>query len=326
MLGELERADRSIYLEMYIMIDDVQGKVFMRILEQKAEEGLSVKLVLDSFGSLDLSTATVERLRNKGVEVLFFSRWLHRLHRKLLIIDERVVITGGVNIHRSAETWADLAIRIKGDKVVRTALRFFTRTYFTSGGTDVRMRRFLKQNSTGISGSSFLSSGPRYKFKHLYRDKIAGAVHSVCLVTPYFAPGRWLMGVLDTAALRGVSVTILVPATCDSWFMDRVNRFYMTKMQKTNVQFFLYPEMNHAKVLVLDQTEVFVGSTNIDSLSFNYNLESGVLIKDAIEIRKVDDIVDGWMSESEPFEGDTFRPRWYDRLLSPVIRLFQPFL
>jgi len=329
MLREIGRAEHSIYIEMYIMIDDTRGGEFIELLSQKAGSGVRVKLVLDSFGSFSLSGSAIEMLRASGVEVLFFSRWLHRLHRKLLIVDERIAITGGVNIHRGAEGWADLALRLEGRHTVRTALHLFAKTYFMAGGKDPYLHQFLQANLFRKLKTSFLHYGPHEKkktLKRLYKEKLFEAKRSIMIVTPYFAPDRWLIGALDAAVLRGVVVAIVVPQLSDSWFMDRANRFYMQKMTKTNVQFFLFPKMNHAKVFVIDEREALVGSQNLDALSFNRNIESGVMIENQDIVRDISMIVEKWKSESERFQKARYARQWYDYVLAPIIRLLQPFL
>ena len=326
MLAEIEQAEHSIFIEMYIMVDDTRGFEFIKALEKKARAGVQVKLVLDSFGSFSLSNDAIDKLRASGAEVLFFSRWLHRLHRKLLVVDEQVAITGGVNIHRDARHWADFALRMKGGRVIRTALQSFAKIYFKSGGKDSSMRRFLKHSLFAKTGASFLSYGRRMRLKRLYKEKLFTAKHSVVLVTPYFVPDRWLVEALDGAALRGVSVDIVLPQKSDSWFMDRSNHFYILKMAKTNVRFFLYPKMNHAKIFIVDEAEALIGSQNIDALSFNRNVESGVLINDNEVVADISRIVKTWENESKIFRGNEYRRRWYDYILAPIIRLLQPFL
>lgn len=329
MLGEITRAERSIFIEMYIMVDDARGAEFIRLLGEKARSGVLVKLVLDLFGSFSLSNDAVTALRASGVEVFFFSRWLHRLHRKILIVDERIVITGGVNIHYSAATWTDLALRIRERHAVRAALGVFAKTYYMSGGTDISMQRYLHGpvfNEAKNSFQQYSSLGKKKTLKRLYTEKLFGAKNSVVLVTPYFAPDRWLVAALDAAALRGVTVDILIPETGDSWFMDRVNHFYILKMVKTNVRFFLFSKMNHAKVLVVDEKEALVGSQNLDSLSFNLNVESGLLVRDQKMVGDIARIVESWKEESVVFPKGVYVRRWYDYILAPVIRLFQPFL
>ena len=325
MLSEIEQAKTSIFIEMYIMVDDMQGNKFIEILKRKAREGVKVKLVLDSFGSFSLSNDAISELRKSGAEVLFFSRFLHRMHRKILIVDENILITGGVNIHRSAEGWEDLSLRVKSRFVVRVALRLFANSYYKVGGQDAALRKFLKGSKSSRNETRFFSFGPHKRLKQLYKEKLFAAKQSIQIVTPYFVPGRWLRAALDTAVLRGVAVEIIVPKISDSWFMDRANYFYISKLKKS-FQFVLFPRMNHSKILIVDKAGVLVGSQNLDALSFDYNLESGVFMTEPEAVQSVVQIVEEWKRESEIFRAEAYTPRWYDYILSPIVRLLQPFL
>ncbi len=329
MLREIERARHSVFIEMYIMLDDTPGFDFVETLRRKSRAGVAVKLVLDSFGSYSLGAAAVGSLRADGVEVLFFSRWLHRLHRKLLVVDEAVAITGGVNIHGSAHGWADLALKLTGRRALKTALHLFAKTYDRAGGIDSRVIRYRKIPVARRLKNAFREYGPRdtkQTLKRFYSEKIAGARQSVRLVTPYFVPDRWLVTVLDAAALRGVSVEVIIPETCDSWFMDRANFFSSLKMSKTNVSIYLFPKMNHAKVLLVDDREALVGSQNLDSLSFNVNSESAVQVSDQAMVADIAGILSGWKQQSRLFVPGAVVRRWYDRALAAIVRIFQPFL
>ena len=94
MFETISSAKESVSLEMYIFIDDMKAINFLELLAKKAREGVRVSIVLDSFGSADMSSAGIRTLRDSGAEVFFFSHLLHRPHRKILIIDERIAFIG----------------------------------------------------------------------------------------------------------------------------------------------------------------------------------------------------------------------------------------
>ena len=121
MFEAILNAKKSIYLEMYIFQNDMKEFDFFHLLKEKAKQGLQVKLILDSFGSAGLSDSAISELKEAGVEMLFLSYLLHRMHRKVLIVDERVAFIGGVNLHRDSRFWNDLMVKIKG-KLVRERL------------------------------------------------------------------------------------------------------------------------------------------------------------------------------------------------------------
>ena len=138
MFEAIKNARESVYLETYIFLDDLQNLNFLRLLQDKAREGVRVRIVLDAFGSLGLPKKSVAELRSAGAEVFFYSHILHRIHRKILLVDERLAFIGGVNFHRAALKWSDLTLGIRGALVV-SILRSFAKVYSECGGRDPRI-------------------------------------------------------------------------------------------------------------------------------------------------------------------------------------------
>src|SRR6185369_1848465 len=119
----------------YIFQNDIEGFDFISLLKSKAELGLEVKLLLDSFGSADLSRSSVSELERAGAEILTMSYLLHRMHRKVLVVDEKVAFIGGVNFHKISRLWNDLMVQIKG-KLVKKVVASFAKSYKNAGGKD----------------------------------------------------------------------------------------------------------------------------------------------------------------------------------------------
>jgi cardiolipin synthase len=160
-----------------------------------------------------------------------------------------------------------------------------------------------------------------FRLKKVYKEALRGAEKSIIFVSPYFIPRRWLMGAMHQAVLRGVKVEILIPKITDNFFVDRVNYFYIYKMSKLGVSFYLGPKMNHAKVLIIDEKEGMMGSNNLDRFSFEYNSEIGVFIKEKKMLEELLSIANRWKKESVLFDSKLHKPKWFDYLLSPLIRL-----
>ena len=114
MYQSISEAKKSIYLEMYIFQNDLERFDFIGALAKKAKSGIDVKLLLDAFGSMNLSEDAITLLKKTGVELHFMSYLLHRTHRKLMIIDEQIAFIGGVNFHKSSRLWNDLVVKIHG--------------------------------------------------------------------------------------------------------------------------------------------------------------------------------------------------------------------
>ena len=323
MFDSMASARESIYLEMYIFVDDMQEFNFLKLLKEKAKSGVKVKIILDSFGSSDLSQEGILSLREAGAEVLFSSNFLHRTHRKILIVDKKTAFIGGVNLEQKMHKWIDLMVRVEG-RLVKSIIRSFIKAYIKSGGKDQTLIALNKEVVLNKAKTWVVEHFPvskKFHLKKIYQEALRDSEKNILLVSPYFTPKRWLMGAMHQAVLRGVKVEVLIPQVTDNFFVDRVNHFYIYKMSKLGVSFFLEPKMNHAKVLIVDEKEGMVGSNNLDYFSFEFNSEIGVFIKDIEVIRKLLKITNEWKSESVLFDPKSYNPKWIDYVLSPLIRL-----
>ncbi len=325
MLQAVQSAEHSIYLEMYIFENDIKDFNFWKVLEEKAQSGVRVKVILDSFGSNNLSKKSITNLRNKGAEVFFLSYFLHRTHRKILVVDDAVAFIGGVNFHRISRPWNDLVLHVRGGRLVTALIRSFAQSYVQAGGMDSTL---LKQNKKVIldkTRSWIIEHYPvkkKFILKKVYQKHLRQAKESIIFVTPYFFPERWFIGLLHQAILRGVRVKILIPRVTNHFLMDRVSRFFMQKLSLLGVEFYLLPLMNHAKVMVVDGKEGMVGSNNLDFLSFEWNSEVGVFFQDAPVVQQLLQITKDWEKDSILFDSKLYKMRWFDYILSPFIAFF----
>jgi cardiolipin synthase len=323
MFEAISNAQKSIYLEMYIFSDDMEQYNFFDLIKKKSEEGLQVKVILDSFGSYGLSNDKIKELRNSGIELFFISYFFHRTHRKILIVDESIAFIGGVNFHQSAEFWSDLVVRIKGKKIVGSIIQSFAKAYANAGGKDKNIlnKKGKTWNNIKTWVVDHFPITHKYKLKLLYIEHINSAHSNITLITPYFMPKRWLLSVLHQAVLRGVSVEILVPKYTDHFIIDRINYFYVYKLSKLGVKFFLKENMNHAKAMIIDNDEAIIGSHNLDLLSFGYNSEVGVFFKDEKVVIQILKISEKWKEDSVLFDYKNYKPKWFDYIFSSVIKL-----
>ncbi len=327
MFEAMENADESIYIEMYIFLDNMKAINFIELLMKKAKSGVRVRLVLDSFGSADLSTKAIDSLRKSGAEVRFFSSFLHGNHRKILIIDEKIAFVGGVNFHQNTKHWDDLVVRIDG-RLVKYITRSFAKIYILCGGKDPAILSLSKNTEIKKVQTWFVehSPGMGQRLKKIYKGHIYSAQKSIFLVTPYFMPKHWLSVALHEAILRGVKVEIFVPTKTDYYIVDRVNFFNMHRLAKRGVIFYLSPTMNHAKIMVIDEKEAMVGSQNLDFLSFGWNAEAGIFLKDLQAVSSVLDILKDWKSKSFHFDFKNYKPKIIDYIFFPFISFFNRIL
>ncbi|MEK7118765.1 MAG: phosphatidylserine/phosphatidylglycerophosphate/cardiolipin synthase family protein [Patescibacteria group bacterium] len=326
MLAAIGVASESIYIEMFTFDNDTTGYDFFSALERKARDGLRVIVVLDIFGSFRLPSTFVNRLRGVGAEVLFFSYWFRRTHRKILIVDESVAFLGGVNIAHRFAHWNDLQVRVSG-KIVRHVLHSFARVYHECGGKNPR---FLDEVGLPITKKARLwfiehgIGGKRYALRKHYEEHIDGARQSIVVVTPYLLPHRWLIACLHRAINRKIDVTIIVPKHTDYRILDRINYYYIDLFSKLGARCFLSGEMNHAKVMLIDERLGTVGSQNLDILSFGWNVEAGVFFDKSKMVRDLRLIIEKWKRDANPFAPTSHPPYWHDIALALLLRFFQP--
>jgi cardiolipin synthase len=324
MLSAIAAAKKSVYLEMYIFQNDTAGYDFFSALEKKAHEGIRVIVVLDAFGSYGLALGAIDRLRRAGAEVLFFSSWFRRLHRKVLILDESTAFLGGVNISNAFAKWRDLQVRVSG-KIVHSIVRSFARIYRECGGRNPALKEkdalpVFAKTRMWLLGHGI--GGKRYSLRKHYENHIGEATHSIVLVTPYLVPHRWLIARLHQAVLRGVRVEIMVPEHTDHVIIDRVNYYYLGLFVKLGAACLLSKEMNHSKAMLVDERAGTVGSNNLDTLSFNWNEETGVFFKDIGMIRKLRQIIELWEKTALPFSPKTHPHGRLGAFLAFIFRIF----
>ncbi len=325
MLAAIIGARESIYLEMYIFDGDTEGYDFLTELEHKARAGVRVFVILDALGSFRLATHAIEKLRAAGAEVHFFSYWLRRTHRKMLIIDRHTVFLGGVNISGKFARWKDLQIAISGP-AARVAARSFAHVYRECGGADPSLVYFKKTKLIEKAQAWFYESGIRNRFfrlRRLYQKHINGAKHTIIIVTPYITPHPWLIALLHRAIMRKVAVTIIIPEHTESSTLDRINHYYAHQFEKIGVRVLLGEEMNHAKAMLVDDRVGTIGSHNLDTLSFDWNVEAGIFFEDKEMVAELSRIIADWGAHSTKFDGGNYATKWYDILLVSFLRIFQ---
>ena len=329
MLVAIGGAQESVYLEMYILEDDTHGFDFLSELARKAASGVRVCIVLDRIGSFGLARAAIERLRASGAEVLFFSYWWKRTHRKMLIVDEKQVFLGGVNISGQFAPWRDLQLELCSERIARTMIASFALVYKDAGGVDPFVRaRARKLPLLRRARFWFIEHGigtKRSVLRNYYIEHIGAAKERICLVTPYFIPHRWFIALLHSALLRGVSVEIIIPNTTDFWIIDRVNRHFLSELHALGATCYLAGTMNHAKAMLIDAKEGLVGSNNLDALSFDWNIEAGIFFNDKHMTEDLVHIMNEWRAEATRYEVSK-EARWYDFFIILFLGMFRSVL
>ncbi len=291
----IEDAKSSIYISTYIFADDEITKKLIKILTKKVKEGVSVKLLFDSFGSfsLELFPKLLEKFKDAGGEYSFFmsilkhpikNRFNYRNHRKMIIIDKQILIGGGTNISKTYlslssknSAWKDLTFIINGAVAFHYYEIF---KYDWESQTKEKLEEKELKNYASTKTKSIIQvvpSGPDVDNDALYESILYGvylAKKRVWILTPYFVPDGSLMDALMIAKHRGVDVKLILPKTSDQFLADISRSGFLRELQKEGVEILLYKtKMLHAKAMIIDEEVALVGSSNFDARSFFYNFE-----------------------------------------------------
>lgn len=330
MLEAISEAKERIYLEMYIFLPDTAPKYdFIGLLKDKAKEGVRVVVIVDKFGSYYFPSLVINDLRKAGVEFLFASSWLRRNHRKVLIVDDDIAFLGGVNIRNNISKWNDLQVRIKAKRLVKGIARQFAYTYKMCGGKDEFILSLYKKNFLKKIKNKILVHQPQENLSTInsyYADKFLKAEKRILIVTPYFTPPRWLVALLDKAKSNGVKIEIIIPSKVDIKFMNYVNKVFIKKFLILGFKFYHFSEMNHAKMIIIDDKEVFIGSPNLDVFSLKFNLEIGVFINDKVLLKEVIKISDLWKKKSQLINPQKNKLYFWDKFIIKIVGWFYSIL
>ena len=289
MYADCEKAKETIDCEMFIFAADVIGRRFIDLFIKKTAEGVRVRLLLDMVGSHPFYISGLpEELSRYGIEVRFFnpiSLWritnftsnFFRMHKKLLVIDRRIVHTGGVNIRDDMEFWMDANVRLQSE-LAEEASAIFARMWRI-----VENGKFLpfQKHSVYVKNFAFRTNSPHFRQRFFYNELvevIRNAKKYVYLTTPYFVPDIRLLRVIRLAAKRGVDVRILLPLSSNYKSIDLAGQSFFTLLLKAGVKIYRHSKpMLHAKTAVVDRDWSTVGSFNLDSQSLLLNYELNVV-------------------------------------------------
>lgn len=330
MFKAMKQATKSIYIEMYIFLDDTQATHnFLGLLKDQARAGVEVVIIADSYGSSSLKGKTVAELRADGIEFIFFSHWLRHTHRKILIVDNKVAFIGGVNIKEKIRHWHDLQIKVEG-KIIMPMLKSFAYAYEIMGGKKESILKYsrlplVKKIKSWIT-DNIVGTSLLYNLNNYYKERIGAAKTSIKIVTPYLLPPRWLLVILDDACRRGVNVEIIIPNDTDIKPLNKINYLNACRMAAFGVKFYLMPMMNHAKIMLIDDDEGLIGSQNMDVLSFNLNMEAGVFFRQKNLVNDLKSIIEHWRNESIFFNSPDRKIKLFDRILIQFFKFFYPIL
>jgi cardiolipin synthase len=303
LLAAIHSARQSIYLEAYIFASDKVGRLLKEALESAAAREVSVHVVLDGFGSAFFPRVWLEEMNMLGVKVLWFRpevvrlsfrrQRLRRLHRKLVLIDERIAFVGGINIiddrlDEQKMTRLDYAVEVHGPVVKQIAYAMHRLWQLVSWAnlhsSGNRVQKPVRQKSSQKEVLFLIRDNLRYRqnIEHAYLNAIKRAQREIIIANAYFLPGLRFRNALSDASKRGVHVVLLLQGKVDHLLMHYATLALYEELLQAKIEIYECTQnLLHAKVAVIDGNWATIGSSNIDPFSLWLAREANLVIQDA---------------------------------------------
>lgn len=358
MKRELEKAEKYIFLEYFIIEEGFFWGSILDILKRKSESGVTVRVIYDDVGCLTrLSPDYKNKLAKMGIECVAFNRIRpfvtsaqnNRNHRKITVIDGKVAFTGGVNladeyINRGCRLgkWKDCGILVRGDSAREFAISFLR--MWEISYTNKPLKKRIKENlfssfSDFIEGEAKKEGSVPVQFycdspldtekvgESVYMKIITGASRYLYIFTPYLIIDENILSALELSAKSGVDVRIITPGVGDRKFVHLTTRSYYRELISAGVKIYEYKEgFVHSKTFVSDDEITTVGTFNLDYRSLYLHFECGAVIygRNTAECAKNDFLKT--VEISREISLDDCKDNWFVRRLKNIYRLFAPLM
>ncbi|HWQ15374.1 MAG TPA: cardiolipin synthase [Roseiflexaceae bacterium] len=336
---EIERAQRFIHVEYFILCRDASTEPFFQALERAVRRGVTVRVLLDHLGSLLYPgyRALMRWMREAGIEAhvmlpvrIFDNEWSRadlRNHRKIVVVDGAVGFTGSQNIidrtyHkrknlRRGLVYDELVARVTGPVVMQLQAVFITDWYSETGVLLDRAAAPELWDIPPTAGGSLcqvLPSGPGHDNENnlkLFASLIHAARRRIVICNPYFVPDESLMTAITSAAQRDVEVHLVLSEISDQFLVYHAQRSYYEALLRAGVQVWLYraPAMLHSKTISIDDDIAVLGSSNMDIRSFELDLEVTLVVYDPHVVRALRQVEALYRSRARPLQLEEWRRR-----------------
>ncbi len=348
MKAELEKAEKFIFMEYFIVEDGSSFRELQEILLRKHAQGVEIRLMYDDIGSVGyVNLAFAKRLSDAGIRCIPFNPALpvlnlfmnHRDHRKITVIDGRVGFTGGYNLadeyfdrKRPYGKWKDTGIRLEG-QAVKSLTAIFLELWNVTTREKEDVTRWLEVSHSAEMEGIVLPFGDdpmgrERVAKNVYMNLIAQSTKSLYFATPYLIIPDDMASALRLAAKRGVDVRIITPGIPDKKTVYAVTRSYYGGLVDQGVRIYEYsPGFCHAKQCICDGKIVSIGTSNLDYRSLYHHFENDVLLYGCAAVQDIAADFDAMFRQCREVTEDYRRGRKRVLLMwQCVLRLFAPLM
>lgn len=346
LLRELQQAKQHIHIESYIFEDDAVGRMVRDILIEKVLTGVEVRIIYDDVGCWQVPNRFYENMRENGIDVRSFlkvrfphftNKVNYRNHRKLIIIDGHTGFVGGMNLAEryirgfSWGIWRDTHLMLKGKAVHGLQTAFLLDWYFVDRTLITSAKYFPRIGDQGPSLVQIVTSEPVGPWREIMQGlimAITDAKKYFYIQTPYFLPTEPMLTALQTAALAGVDVRLMIPYRADNRLTHLCSCSYLEDVLQAGVKVYFYKKgFLHSKLMVSDDILSTVGSTNFDFRSFEHNFEINAFIYDTETALQMREIFLQDQRECQQVLLKNWEKRsWRHRTAESLVRLLSPLL
>lgn len=350
LLVQLEKAQRYIFLEYFIIQEGILWNSVLEILKQKVAQGVKVRVLYDDLGCfLKLPKDYDCTLRNMGIECQVFNRFKpvltsvqnNRDHRKIAVIDGKIAFTGGINLAdeyiNAVEKfghWKDASVMVQG-KAAWSFTLMFLQMWELATGVDEDYAQYypwiLTECPVKISGyvQPYADSpmDTENVGEHVYLQIVNTARRYLYITTPYLIIDESMMSSLCLASKSGVDVRIVTPHKWDKWFVHMTTRSYYRELIASGVQIYEYTRgFVHAKTFVSDDTVATVGTTNLDYRSLYLSFECGALMYKTDAVMQVKEDFLQTLEQCHRITEQDCQCGPIKRIFQDILRLFAPLM
>ncbi len=349
LLKELEKAEKYIFIEYYIIGGDEKWNGILTILKEKARQGLDVRIIYDDFGCMKyLPEDYKEELELYDIKCVVFNK-LHPLstlimnnrdHRKILVIDGHTAFSGGINLSDEYFNvkevfghWKDNAFMLKGEAVWNYTVMFLTMwNCYVKEDKDFNLYKYdFKNNKPKKDGYIIpYTDSPlerEYVGVSVYLNMINQSKNYLYITTPYLVIDKEVEDALILAAKRGVDVRIIVPGIPDKKLVYTVTKSYFLNLIEAGVNIYTYkPGFIHSKIFVCDDKVATVGTVNMDYRSFYHHFECGMFMQNNSTIKDVKKDILNTIEKCHKVTKKEATPNFIKSFWQALLRLIAPLL